>query len=498
MPSTSSLSSAEQDALSQKSSELLSERERQYIDDYTVRTRRGVDRHTERLPLRVRIRRAIEGVNRRILYGILERTFHNPPITGRIPIDQVRSIFIVPIGPAIGDMVVALPLFHAIHRRNPACRVGTLISERSKALIYADPAITAKYHFKNKDDVRHYSEVRRARHDGYDIVINMNLNRMSEFGLISNILSPKGIKVASSHARSKMYKVLYNHLLPYDRNSMHLSQLGLQMLEAVVDMGTPIQQWESRPKLAIPESVRTTVHSKIQAELKRMDADWYVHFNPQARNPTREWGLDHAFEFARRFCERYERGAIFFTASPVHRTAVEEHIRQLGLSRVTFFPTSYDLLELALISEYSELIITPDTSAIHFGTLSGKPTLVLWSDPEYLPMEWLPLQVPSINLAPERRGMLVPTISVEQVWNAAQRLLDKTWTASSTSYGLEPEADVLYQAANGNESLQTLIERSEVPKVFTDDFRTSVPLTLARKLADSSNSALRAEIFHTT
>ncbi|MDP4198814.1 MAG: hypothetical protein Q8922_02465 [Bacteroidota bacterium] len=455
---------------------ILTERDRRYIDRYTVRTRRGVDKHTENLPLNVRIRRGIESVNRRLVYKILERTFHNPPITKRIPIEKARGIFIVPIGPAIGDMVVALPLFHAIRRRNPSCRIGTLISERSKGLVYSDPAITHTYHFRNKDDVRHYPEIARARHDGFDVVINMNLNRMSEFGLISNFISPKGFKVASSHARNDLYRIIYNHLLPYDRNSMHLSQLGLEMLGAAVELGTPAKQWESAPRLAIPEHIRGRIQGAISKELSQLDADWYIHFNPQARNPSREWGLDNAFEFARKFSERYERGAIFFTASPVQRPAVEEHIRRLGLSRVCFFPTSYDLLELSLVSEYSRLIVTPDTSAIHFGTLSGKPTLVLWSDPEFLPMEWLPLQVPSINLAPERRGMPVPTIPVETVWQAAQKLLDGAWTQTATTYGLEPEADPLYQASTGSESLSSLIARSAVPRVFTKD-GISVPLS---------------------
>ncbi|HEX5315274.1 MAG TPA: hypothetical protein VFX22_01375, partial [Candidatus Kapabacteria bacterium] len=194
------------------------------------------------------------------------------------------------------------------------------------------------------------------------------------------------------------------------------------------------------------------------------------------------WGLENAFEFAKKFVAHYDRGAILFTASPALRQEVETKIQEHGLKRVAFFPTSYDLLELTELSKRSALIITPDTSVIHFGTASGKPTLVLWPDRDLLPMEWIPLQVPSLNLAPEHRGMPVTTISVESVWAAARKLLDKEWTASATSIGLDPEADLLYQASNQNSALQSLIEHSNVPRVFLDGYSESVPLRIATKL----------------
>jgi ADP-heptose:LPS heptosyltransferase len=177
--------------------------------------------------------------------------------------------------------------------------------------------------------------------------------------------------------------------------------------------------------------------------------------------------LQNAFEFAKRFVEKYPRGALFFSSSPVMRNAIETHIAKENIPRVTFFPTSYNLLELAALSSGSRLVITPDTSVIHFGTISNKPTLVLWPDPEYMPMEWIPFQVPSLNLAPDVLGMRVQTISVDDVWNAAQKLLDGIWTHSATSYGLNPESDPLYQAEFRNESLDCLVKRSRIPMVLT-------------------------------
>jgi ADP-heptose:LPS heptosyltransferase len=461
----------------------LSDSERRYIDEYTLDERLHQEHPGAPISLKLRLRRAIEGINRRMWYWGFSKLIHNKPVHERIPIQKLESIFVIPIGDAIGDMVVALPLFHAIKRHHPSCRVGTLVSPRNRVLLQHDSSVDTQYLFRDKSDLLHYPHLFHARKDGYQVVINLHLPRMTEFGIISNIIGGRGIKVSSSHSRKDMYQQLFNMLLPYDRNSMHLSQLGLMMLESVIDFGNPLQQWESYPTLRIDDVERTSVKTRIHKELDRLGADWFVHFNPQARNPTREWGYDNAFAFAEHFVQHYPRGGLFFTASPVHRAEVEKRIASLHLPRVTFFPTSYNLLELAVLSSESELVITPDTSAIHFGTASGKPTLVLWPDPEFLPMEWIPLQIPSINLAPEVQGMLVPTISVESVWQAARKLLDKEWTSSATSYGLNPSADPLYQFANRVLSIESLIKISSIPKIFPEGSHHSVPLaTLAGEL----------------
>ncbi len=465
------------------SSPVISAAEQRYIDGYTLEERQKQERIGQKLSLSTRIRRSIEGANRRAWYAAFDYLFRNKPLAKRIPIERVESIFIIPIGDAIGDMVVALPLYHTIKRHNPKCRVGTFISSRNKALLKDDPSVDKKYHFRDKDDILHVPELFRARKDGYQVVIDLHYTRMTEFGIISNIIGRRGIKVCLAHARKDMYQRLFTKLLPFDQNSMHLSQLGLIMLESVIDFGKPLKQWEARPAIQIGEELRQKVRMQIRTELDRLGADWFVHFNPQARNPNREWGFDNAFAFAERFVNEYPKGALFFTASPVHRVEVEERIRSLGLPRVAFFPTSYDLLELAAFSFESELIVTPDTSVIHFGTASGKPTLVLWPDPKFLPMEWIPSQVPSINLAPKVQGMLVPSIPVEDVWHAAKMLLNKTWTHSATSFGLDPEADILYQASNGDTSIIELIMNSSIPMVFPQGSSSSIPLTEAGSFA---------------
>ncbi len=442
----------------------LSEKEQKYVDGYTIEQRRKLERPGETMPLRVRVRRALEAGNRKLWYSSLRHLFHVEPNRERIPIHDLKSIFIIPIGDAIGDMVVTLPLYHTIKRFNPECRVGTFISPRNKSLLLHDRSVDRLYTFRDKDDILHYPNLFRARRDGYHAVINLHYTRMTEFGIASNLIGGRGVKVSLSHRRNELYRHLYDTLLPYEQNSMHLSQLGLMMMESVIDFGRPLEQWESHPEIRVNEAMQGKVRIAIQSELNRLDADWFIHFNPQARNPSREWGLDNAFEFAKRFVEHYPRGAIFFSASPVVRNSVEEHIHTLKIPRVTFFPTSYNLLELAVLSTESRLVITPDTAVIHFGTISGKPTLVLWPDPTYLPMEWIPMQVPSINLAPSELGAMVKTIPVEVVWAAARQLLDGAWTNSATTMGLNPEADPLYQADHAQEALQRLIDRSSIPR----------------------------------
>ena len=356
-------------------------------------------------------------------------------------------------------MIVALPIARAVKRRNPSCRIGIITSDRNSTLLRCDSDIDEQYVFQDRRDLKHYPSIWRARKAKYDVVINMHFHRMSEYGLLANFLSPKGLKVTGRHARKDLYQILFNSISRYESHSMHLSQLGLEILEDAVDMEHPVLQAESRPTLQVCPDTRRKVQQQIETLLDEVGATWFIYFNTQASRSFREWGVENTAAFSRLFATRYPDGAIFFTASPVRQNEVKREIESHVFQRARFFETSYDLLEIAALAEASRLVITPDTSVIHFGCAMGRPTLVLWPDKGNLPLEWLPLQVPSRNLVPNIQGMPVSSIPVEEVWRATIDLLEGTKMTQSSFHPEKVPLD-LYQASVSNEPLHKLLSRT--------------------------------------
>ncbi len=365
----------------------ITEAAKQLVDDYTLKTRKKTEVQAGKLQLGLRIRQAVEGANRKFWYGLFRKWFNNPTSFDRIPIADLKSICLIPYGDAIGDLIVALPICRAIKRRNRACKIGIIVSHRNEALLRCDPDIDEKYLFRDRLDVTHYSEIVRARKEKYQIVLVMRFDRMTEFALLANIISPKGIKLTTSHARKDLYQILFNYIGPFRRHTTHLSQLGLLLLNSAIDFGKPVKQWESRPTLTICEDARAKVNTQIKALLAETGATWFIYFNIQARNPFREWGTANIAEFSRRFAERYPDAAIFFTASPVRHKEVKKEIDGKVFKSAKFFNTTYDLLEIGALAEASRLVITPDTSVLHFGIAMERPTLTFWPHNDNLPLE---------------------------------------------------------------------------------------------------------------
>jgi ADP-heptose:LPS heptosyltransferase len=445
-----------------KSGPVITEQVKKHVDAYTLETRKFTEDPAGKTPINVTVRMFIESLNRRAWSKLLKYVFRNPQEFDRIPIEKLESLFVIPFGDAIGDLILTLPMLKAVKRRNPNVRIGTFISPRNETLLRCETAIDDKYFYANHIDLKNVPSIWKARKKDYQVVVSLRFNRMTEFGIIANLLSPHALKAVTTHQRGDLYAPLFNRMAPYHRNSMHLSQYGLELLGMLVSTQEPFKQWESMPSIKVCEDVQTKVDAKISEQLKALNASWFIYFNTQARNPFREWGTANIAKFTEAFERRYPDGAIFFTASPVRHEEVKREIASHTFRRASFFETSYDLLELAALTQRARIVMTPDTSLIHFGAAMRRPTMILWPDKQYLPMEWLPIGVPAIHLAPEVHGEPVSAIPFEEVWKAACELIDGVHQVSNTSYDRSATPIALYQSEFAQSPLHELVLASLV------------------------------------
>ena len=90
--------------------------QKQEQERYWAGARRSRTRDLYRLtPLR-RARRSVDAVLRRLLYGLLRLLFRPASFEGPIDVMALESLLIMPYGDALGDLVVASPVWRAIKR----------------------------------------------------------------------------------------------------------------------------------------------------------------------------------------------------------------------------------------------------------------------------------------------------------------------------------------------------------------------------------------------
>ena len=230
------------------------------------------------------------------------------------------------------------------------------------------------------------------------------------------------------------------------RHSTHLSIHSLELLAEIVDFVPPLTLSETWPSIIIPNETETQVQEQIKARLPDGCSNYIIihlqkaqHF--ESGRSTRS--LAHTFIYC------YSNHAVFLTAAPKTLSVAIQELPQNASENIQFFKTSDDLLELAALIKHASLVITPETSITHFASAMNTPTVVLMSNRERIPAEWLPLANPAWILAPAIGGEPVATIPVQNVFEAACSLLDGAWKSTQNSIDNIHSQHRMFQRMNG-------------------------------------------------
>ncbi len=399
-----------------------------------------------------RVRKSVEAIIRPAFYQLLKLFFDNPPPATKLDCRTIKSLLVIPYGDAIGDLILATPIWNAVKRRNPGCKIGVLSSERNESLLRADGGVDAHYRFENRRDFKHLSEFKRARKADYEVVLNLHWMHLSDYGLIANFAAPRAIKITADHERRDKYRLLFNHIGRRTRDTTHLSIHSLELLSEAVEFDPPLTLSECWPRISIPDEAEQLVADRVREHMPS-GCTSYIILHLQAGTAFREWGIANARELSERLTNRYPTLTVFLTAAPNTLSLAVDELPRDRSSHIQFFQTSSDLLELAALVRNASLVITPETSLIHFASAMKTPVILLTSNRLRPPIEWLPLATISRLLAPAQAGSPVQTIPVEEVFSAACSMLDGTWRQSQTCLDSATEQDPMYQSESGDRLL---------------------------------------------
>jgi hypothetical protein len=91
---------------------------------------------------------------------------------------------------------------------------------------------------------------------------------------------------------------------------------------------------------------------------------------------------------------------------------------------------------------------------MHFASAMQTPIVVLLTDRDNIPLEWLPVGTPSKLLTPDIRGAAVQTIPVECVLESVDVLYNGISTTSETSLDTKTPAHPMFQRVNDGRLLR--------------------------------------------
>jgi ADP-heptose:LPS heptosyltransferase len=290
-------------------------------------------------------------------------------------------------------MIVTTPIFKGLKDANPHLRIGVLASQTNAEIIRHNPYVD-KIHILPKHWWQLWWEIIKARKEQYDVVLNLVFNRTTSGGILSNLIAPKGIKVGQGDGKYRFY---FNRLLKLSRITDHMVETLVMVIKDVFNVS--LEQYPLKYEITVDELSKNSVkrylvehnlRSKYITDDKKYP---YLVFNLSANDSVRRISAEQANAIG-----QYLGSITAFRTILLHAPndlLMLSVVQQLAsTARCLPFPEQGNstLLEIAALIEGASVVITPDTSIIHFASAMKTPVLGFYTEQQGM-YEWLPYQV---------------------------------------------------------------------------------------------------------
>ena len=359
------------------------------------------------------MRRIVELLERAFRHGItyplLRLVFHNPVKNSPMKLESITKLLILRYD-RIGDMIVTTPIFRNLKRLNPGLHIGVFASQTNAEILRYDPHVDSVYVLRS-NWFRLLAELRRARREKYEVVLNFVFNRTTSGGILANLIAPKAHKVGQGDEKYQFY---FNRLLALDRSSAHLVETLGNILNKV--FGIELTEEDLEFQIVIDEDSHKRVDAFLAEERLRRKTEQageclpYVVFNLSATNPVTKISVRQANELALHLSQdrRIRIVAVHAPGDVEMKRVLSSLVRD---RRCVQFPEegTASLLEIASLIEGALAVITPDTSIIHFASATKTPVLGFFTPLQEM-HEWLPFRVAShlVNASGDQPVSAIP------------------------------------------------------------------------------------------
>ncbi|HYM20281.1 MAG TPA: glycosyltransferase family 9 protein [Candidatus Kapabacteria bacterium] len=292
----------------------------------------------------------------------------------------------------LGDAIITTPLLTALNAKYPNGRFIMLLGKNNIGIRELLP-IECEVHIYRKRIFRDIIMLRKLRRRKIDVVIDLMDNPSATSSMLVAALSPRfSIGIEKDNSTS------YNIRVPLlDRSQYHI---GRRIAELLRPLGIDPEVLSLKPVL---KSVNITpVPGRIGFNLSAGTPDRYL--TPATNRGIMEGLLSYN-----------DVKEIVLFSHPKDRAAAESLLSEIHSARAALAPMTHTFKAFAEQITSCELLITPDTSAVHLASAFGIPLVAM-----YLPQPptlhyWTPTGVPYEMIV---HGPTLATLSSDEVLRA--------------------------------------------------------------------------------
>lgn len=309
----------------------------------------------------------------------------------------------------IGDVLVSIPLLRSFRRHFPEASIELLLGRTNWEVRHATrPYVDRCWRYEKTPRalLRLLSELRAQR---YDALVDLMDN--------PSVTSSVFLTIVPARARVGIAKgndAAYTHVVPLlERSRVHIVERLAQLL---LPFGIDPVGEDLRLEYPITDAEREWATAVLGPCRKA----YRVGINLAASHPDKTWSAAQWSTFLRELSRKHPEAELLLFASPAYARAQAEIAAETGVRPVPTMPSFH---QFAILLERCDIIVTPDTAAVHLAAAWQRPCVALyvWDRPELMP--WLPYRSP--HEAVYTRQSPLQNLPVADALDAFERLLNR-------------------------------------------------------------------------
>ena len=346
-----------------------------------------------------------------IFYPLLRFLLRNQKVDTSIDIRSIKKMLILRYD-RICDMIVTTPILHFLKELNPSLFIGVFASISNEEIIRDNPYVNV-IHILSSNWWQIFKQIRNARAQKYDLVLNLIFNRTTSGGILANLIAPRGIKIGQG---ADKYHFYFNRLLKLERDIYPMVDTIVNTVEQTFGVNIPKSKrvYEIHCNNDIKSKVQNYLDNHLLSSRHHHVVDYlpYLVLNLSTFDYLRRLTEYQASELILHLFEKDNIRTVVIVAPEDHKMKMLVQ-KSMEKNKCIIFPDTC----IATLREITELIsgaccvITPDTSIVHFASATKTPVLGFYSSAKQN-IEWLPYQVHNSIIVSEN-NLPVSSIPVE-------------------------------------------------------------------------------------
>lgn len=308
----------------------------------------------------------------------------------------------------IGDVLVTTPFLHELRKILPGTQIDILLSSKNIGAKKAvEPYVNQIFNY-TKGPLDTLGLLSKLINNNYDLVIDLFDNPSTTSAYVIRLINP-----LYSLGFDKENRGIYTHLVPIpDKRKYHIAR---RIVNLIMPFGINPEKVDL--SLFYPLSIEEKSSAKIKTGKAGVPM---IGINLAGSSRAKYYGTENYIKLINKIESRYKADIILFAKSD-YSSELNEIKSKTGC-RVA--PPAESLHGYAAMLSTCDMIITPDTAAVHFSSAFGIPCLALYivSDNPNTGIPWYPLGISKRILQTKEE---LAKIKVQEVFSAFIELADE-------------------------------------------------------------------------